>query len=164
VTSQLNRQPLQNRKKIVTSIDDLLNIQQIKELRIKYSTYFDQKELDNLMGLFTPDAVCEFGPEYGGNWEGSATIRNNFQPYLEDGEEPWKTMHVITNHLIEFTGPDTAKGRCYLLDLNIKQDNKEPLYLIGVYDDLYQKIDGQWLIHKTRIDFLWPQRMILPPR
>ncbi len=148
----------------MTSIDDLLNIHEIKNLRIKYSTYFDAKELDNLMGLLTPDAVCEFGPEYGGNWEGSATIRANFLGYLDNGEEPWRVMHVISNHMVELTGPDTAKGRCYLLDWDLKQGNEQPLFLAGVYDDLYKKIDSQWLIHRTRIDFLWPQRQILPPR
>lgn len=148
----------------MTSIDELLNIHEIKNLRIKYSNYFDAKEIDNLMGLLTPDAVCEFGPEYGGNWEGSATIRANFLVYLENGDVPWSVMHVISNHMVELTGPDTARGRCYLLDLDLKQGNKQPLFLAGVYDDLYQKVDGQWLIHKTRIDFLWPQRQILPPR
>jgi hypothetical protein len=148
----------------MTTIEDLLNIHEIKNLRILYSAHFDAQEIDKLMGLLTEDVVCEFGPEYGGNWEGHETIRANFLGYMEQDDLPWRVMHAITNHMVELTGPDTAKGRCYLLDLNLEQGNKDPLYLFGVYDDLYKKIDGQWLIHRTRIDFLWPDRHIMDER
>ena len=30
--------------------------------------------------------------------------------------------------------------------------------IFGIYDDIYQKVDGEWKIHRTRIDFLWPER------
>lgn len=148
----------------MTTIEDLLNIQQIKDLRIRYSAYFDGQEIDKLMALFTPDAICEFGPEYGGNWEGPETIRTNFLSYIEKDSEPFRVMHSITNHLVELTGPDTAKGRCYLIDLDFSEGNENPLFLFGVYDDLYKKVDGQWLIHRSRIDFLWPTRHVMEPR
>ena len=149
---------------MTTTIEDLINIHDIKNLRIQYSAYFDGQEIDKLMGLFTGDAVCEFGPEYGGNWEDHETIRANYLSYMEKDDQPWRWLHVVTNHLVELTGPDTAKGRCYLVDLNLEQGNKDPLYLFGVYDDLYKKVDGQWLIQRTRIDFLWPDRHIMDER
>ena len=71
---------------------------------------------------------------------------------------------LIHHHIIELTGPDTAKGRCYLLDLNLADGNPDPLFLFGVYDDLYKKVDGNWLIYRTRIDFLWPTRHIMDAR
>jgi len=129
----------------VTTIEDLLNIHEIKNLRILYSAYFDGQEIDKLMELLTPDAICEFGPEYGGDWVGPETIRKNFLSYMDREGQPWSVMHAITNHIIELTGPDTAKGRCYLLDLNLADGNENPLFLFGVYDDLYRKVDGQWL-------------------
>ena len=146
---------------MTTTIEDLINIHDIKNLRIKYSAYFDGREIDKIMDLFTADAVCEFGPEYGGNWETHETIRANYLSYMEKDDLPWRWLHVVTNHLVEMTGPDTAKGRCYLLDLNMEEGNKDPLFLFGVYDDLYKKVDGQWLIQRTRIDFLWPDRYIM---
>ncbi len=148
----------------MTTIEDLSNIHEIKNLRILYSTYFDAQEIDKLMGLLTPDVLCEFGPEYGGNWEGAESIRANFLSYMEQDGEPWRVMHSITNHLVELTGPDTAKGRCYLIDLNFEEGQENPLFLFGVYDDIYKKIDGRWLFHRTRIDFLWPTRYIMEPR
>lgn len=148
----------------MTNIEDLLDIHEIENLRILYSACFDGREIDNLMALFSDDAVCEFGPEYGGDWEDPETIRENFLKYMEREGQAWSVLHAITNHNIELTGPGTARGRCYLLDLNLADGNPDPLYLFGVYDDLYKKVDGQWLIHRTRLDFLWPTRYIMEAR
>ena len=148
----------------MTTIEDLLDIHEIENLRILYSAYFDGREIDNLMGLFSDDAVCEFGPEYGGDWEEPETIRNSFLKYMEREGQAWSVLHAITNHSIELTGPGTARGRCYLLDLNLADSNPDPLYLFGGYDDLYKKVDGQWLIYRTRLDFLWPTRYIMEAR
>ena len=146
------------------TLQDLLDVEEIKNLRILYSHYFDGQEIDKLMDLFTEDVVCEFGPEYGGNWVGHETIRENFLGYMDGEGEPWSVMHAITNHIVELIGPDTAKGRCYLLDLNLAEGNPDPFLLFGVYDDLYHKVDGRWLIDRTRIDFLWPDRYIMESR
>ena len=60
----------------------------------------------------------------------------------------------------------TAHGRWYLLDLRTTEGVENPLILFGIYDDLYHKVDGRWLIHRTRtrIDFLWPKREYHGPR
>ena len=42
----------------MTNIEDLLDIHEIENLRILYSAYFDGREIDNLMELFSDDAVC----------------------------------------------------------------------------------------------------------
>lgn len=52
----------------------------------------------------------------------------------------------------------TASGRWYLLDLHTAVGVENPLILFGIYDDSYRKVDGRWLIDRTRIDFLWPRR------
>ena len=66
----------------MTPMEQLLEKEAIKELRIMYSHYFDGKNLDGLVDLFTEDAVCEFGPEYGGDWVGKARIRENYARFL----------------------------------------------------------------------------------
>ncbi len=140
------------------NIEEFLTKETIKELRIMYSHYFDGKDIDGLVGLFTEDAVCEFGPDYGGDWVGKPQIRENFSAYLGDGGPVHEVMHSVTNPWIRLIDEDTANGRWYLHDLRTKAGEENPLILYGIYDDLYKKIDGQWLIHRTRIDFLWPTR------
>ena len=140
------------------TVEELLEIEEIKNLRIMYSHYFDMGDLDNLAALFCEDAICEFGEEYGGNWVGRETIKNNYANYFTPDMKPNSFMHATTNPWIRITGEGEANGRWYLLDLNLREDTENPLTLFGIYDDVYRKVDGQWLIYKTRIDFLWPRR------
>ena len=140
------------------SIEEMLEIATIKEIRIMYSHCFDGKDLDGLVDLFTDDAVCEFGPDYGGDWVGKDQIRANFAQYAEREGPPFAVLHGVTNPWIRLIDADTANGRWYLHDLFTSEGQENPLGLYGIYDDLYKKIDGRWRIHRTRIDFLWPQR------
>jgi len=146
------------------TIEELLEKEAIKELRILYSHYFDGKDLDGLVSLFTEDAVCEFGPEYGGDWVGKTQIRENYARFT-GGEGPeFGVLHAVTNPWIRLVDESTAHGRWYLMDLRTTEGVENPLILFGIYDDLYRKIDGSWRIHRTRIDFLWPKRHYHGPR
>lgn len=148
----------------MTDLEILLETAKIKKLRILYSHYFDSNELDKLAALFTDDCVCEFGPH--GTWIGNQQLRHNYEAAHEEldklklGSYPY--LHVTTNHWVEITGPDSAEGRCYLIDwVTQVTGNLGPLLLLGVYDDEYKKVDGVWKIHRTRIDFIWPDRNLV---
>lgn len=140
------------------TIDELLDKENIKELRIMYSHHFDGKNIDGLVDLFTEDAVCEFGPDYGGDWVGIAQIRKNFSTYAESEGLPFAVLHAVTNPWIRLIDETTANGRWYLHDLFTAEGQDNPLGIYGIYDDVYHKVDGEWKIHRTRIDFLWPKR------
>lgn len=142
------------------TIEELLEIEEIKNLRIMYSHNYDGARLDDLVDLFTDDAICEFGPEYGGDWIGKEAIRKNYDVNISGEGDPHEVMHAVTNHTVELTGPDSAKGRAYLLDLRTKVGVENPLLLFGIYDEIYKKVGGKWKIHRTRIDFLWPKRIM----
>lgn len=145
-------------------LEELLEKETIKEVRIKYSHYFDSKQVDDLVGLFTEDAVCEFGPDYGGDWTGKEQIRKNFAKYAQAEGPPFGVLHAVTNPLITLIDKTTAHGRWYLHDLRTQEGVDNPLILYGVYDDVYRKVFGKWLIYRTRIDFLWPKRQVGEPR
>ena len=140
------------------TIEELLEIEEIKNLRIMYGHYFDGGEVDKLAELFCEDAVCEFGPNYGGDWVGRDAIRAGYAQYATPDNPPFSFMHAVTNPWIRLLGNDEANGRWYLLDLNLAEGGDNPLSLFGIYDDAYRKVDGKWLISRTRIDFLWPRR------
>ncbi|MFN0095443.1 MAG: nuclear transport factor 2 family protein [Dehalococcoidia bacterium] len=145
-------------------MQELLEIHQITQLRIKYSHYFDAKEVDKLGELFAEDAVCEFGEAYGGDWVGREQIKAGYARYAVNPEVPFTFMHASTNPLITLVDDTTAKGRWYLLDLTTAVDAPNPLMLLGIYDDLYKKTGGQWYISRTRIDFVYPRRDYKGPR
>ena len=140
------------------TLEELLEKETIKELRVMYCHYFDGKMVDDLVDLFTDDAVCEFGPDYGGDWVGKDQIRENFSAYATREGPPFGVLHAVTNPWIRLIDKTTANGRWYLHDLRTTEGIENPLILYGVYDDVYKKVFGQWKIHRTRIDFLWPKR------
>jgi ketosteroid isomerase-like protein len=145
----------------IKELRELLEKEKIRKLKQLYSHLMDSHQIDALADIFTEDAVCEFGPEYG-NWEGRETIRTNYKGVFE-GQEQFGAMHHITNHYIDMTGPDTAKGRSYLLDaVTTVEPEEQPIMWLGLYDEEYRKVDGQWLISKCSLQFLWPQRMTMP--
>ena len=148
----------------MSPIEELVEKEAIKELRIMYSHYFDGQQIDALVDLFTEDAVCEFGAVFGGDWVGREAIRARFLEFSSREPYAYSMLHSVTNPLIELLDENTAHGRWYLHDLRTTEDAENPLTLYGIYDDLYKKVDGRWLFHRTRIDFLWPKRHYSGPR
>jgi len=146
------------------TIEDLLDIEKIKTTRHLYSHYYDGGEVDKLAALFTEDAVCEFGPNYGGDWVGRDAIHANYRKFIARYGGIFNVMHAVTNPWITLKEPGRAIGRWYLLDLRTAVGTENPLILFGIYDDEYKKQGDEWLIHRTRIQFLWPSRDVHPFR
>ena len=140
------------------AIEELLAVEAIRKLRVLYSHYYDGQRVNELVDLFTDDAVCEFGPSYGGDWVGKQQIRERFERFARREGPQYGVMHAVTNHNVTLIDEQTAHGRAYLLDLRTTEGVENPLILFGIYDEVYRKLNGAWKIHRTRIDFLWPKR------
>jgi SnoaL-like domain len=54
--------------------EELVALEVIKKVKHQYAHNLDAKQLDELVALFTEDAVCEFGRAYG-QWTGRDEIR-----------------------------------------------------------------------------------------
>ena len=93
---------------------------------------------------------------------------NNYKETFKGSlDTPFVSMHVNTNHLIKITGPDTARGRVYLLDgitKNSDGSDIEPgssnFLWFALYDEEYVKIDGEWKIKNMNLEFFWPERHV----
>ena len=150
----------------IKKLRDLIDTEEIKKLRLKYSYHMDARELDELMDVFADGAVCGYGPY--GDWEGKETIYSNYKETFKDTiNTPFVSMHVNTNHLVEITGPDTAKGRVYLLDVITKnmdgsdiEEGKSNFLWFALYDEEYVKINGEWKVKRMDLHFFWPERHI----
>ena len=140
------------------TIEELLEIEEIRTLRSKWGHFYDGGDIPNLVDLFTDDAVLEFSERYGGHWVGKENIRANYTKYAPPDKPAYGSLHAGTNSWITLTGPDEAKGRWYLLDFNTRPGIENPLAIFGVYDDDYRKVDGVWKIARARLHFLWPNR------
>lgn len=144
-------------------MEEFLDIESIKQLRILGSRYLDCGDLKSLVDLYTEDAVCEFGPY--GTWTGRDTFLANFaeaeKPFYASGY--FSNLHVVVNHNIDLTGPDSATGIVYLLDFvtgDMMREGGNPLFWLGVYDEEYRKAEGEWKIARQSLNFVWPERLL----
>lgn len=143
-------------------LERLLDLEEIRNLRIKYSHLLDGNRIEALGELFAEDAICDAGR---GAWRGRAAIRDGLAEaiaaYDHDQHGSYPFMHAVTNQWVEITGEDTAEGRCYLLDLQTLGQAKDDRWiLLGMYADEYRRIEGRWYISRTRLDVSWPSRDI----
>jgi hypothetical protein len=138
----------------------LLDREEIRDLRILYAHHLDSNNIQALDQVFSADAVVEVTV---GKMEGIDAIRSGlndaFKLYDRDQQGSYPFMHAITNHWIKLTGPDTAEGRCYLIDFETaSKPDPNPLLLLGLYADEYKRINGEWRITRTRLEVVWPDR------
>ena len=137
----------------------LLTREAIRDLRLRYCHYLDTNRMDAMAGLFTEDAICQVDR---GIWRGRAAIRDGlaaaFAAYDIHQRGAYPFLHAVSNHWIDVLDEDRAEGRCYLIDFDTSRPaSVNPLLLLGVYADEYRRVDGQWLISRTRLDVVWPQ-------
>lgn len=139
-------------------VRQMIEIDEIKRTKLLYSHLMDTVRIDDLAEIFTEDAICEFGAF--GTWEGRETIRANYHE-VEKDVPPFGAMHGTCDHLVELTGPDTARGRSYLFEpATSKSADENPFIYLGVYDEEYRKVEGKWLIARCTLQFFWPERQL----
>ena len=147
------------------TIDELLEIEEIRQLRYLYALYLDAGEIDKLVGLFTEDGVAEWPEHMGGFWIGRERMHQGWLDVYQEENSPFSMVHIATNPFVRLTGPDTANGRYYGISVHTsEEDIKDVINVIGIHDDLYKKVDGKWYFEKTRYDFLYPNRIYQGPR
>ncbi|MCT9812181.1 nuclear transport factor 2 family protein [Acidovorax sp. Be4] len=143
-----------------SEIKALLDREAIRDLRILYAQHLDSNNIAALDQVFSIDAVVEVTV---GKMEGIAAIQaglsDAFKLFDRDHRGRYPFVHAITNHWVKLTGPDTAQGRCYLIDFETaSKPDPNPLLLLGLYADEYRRIDGQWRITSTHLEVVWPER------
>ncbi|MBI1178983.1 MAG: DUF4440 domain-containing protein [Alphaproteobacteria bacterium] len=142
----------------VKELRKLLDVEKIRKVKQMYSHLMDSRNIDALAEILAEDAVCEFGPY--GTWHGKKEIHEGWKAVFKDAI-PYGGFHATTNMWIEMTGPDTAISRTYLHDISNEPDPRaDPVVWYGVYDEDFERINGEWKLKKCRLQFLWPKRLI----
>ncbi|MBO9112468.1 MULTISPECIES: nuclear transport factor 2 family protein [Rhizobium/Agrobacterium group] len=141
-------------------IQNLFDIEEIRNLRVLYSHYLDGAHTERLADIFTEDAVVSVTV---GSMRGIEEIEKGLGEAVtlfdRDGKGNYPFLHAVTNHWVRITGPDTAEGRCYLIDFETaSKPDPNPLLLLGLYSDQYRRVGGQWRISRSQLETVWPQR------
>lgn len=134
------------------TVEDLLNIEEIKRLKSRYCRFIDSKQWGCLNELFAPDLELEGFTIIGGNGP-------TFAAELAQRLEGAMTAHHCHTPDIRLTGPDVAEGVWAMMDLiewphpvDLKNfSGATGFYGTGFYEERYSRVSGQWRIAFMRL-------------
>tara|TARA_B110000444_G_C18776628_1_gene565277 strand:- start:762 stop:1208 length:447 start_codon:yes stop_codon:yes gene_type:complete len=125
-------------------VEDLIEIEKIRQLKARYFRSMDQKNWDEWEQVFTEDAVFDFSAEGTPPIHGRSTFREYLLPILENV----KTVHHGHMSEIKIDG-DIAFGIWSMEDMLWWPKDQGGTYLWGMgwYYEKYKKCnDGRWCI------------------
>ncbi len=132
-----------------STIQQLLDIEAIKQLKARYFRHMDCKEWEDWAQVFAANAKMEV-PEADMVVEGRANIVEAVSTALTGAT----TCHHGHMPEIEITGPDTARGTWAMFDFVdwTRPDGKRSgLQGYGHYLEDYVREDGAWRIAKIHL-------------
>ena len=133
---------------------NLEDLEAIRMLTHRYSHHLDRGRLDELLSLWTEDAVFDETRVGLGVHRGRAAIRDFFERDLQLIDQQ---VHYATNFVLDALEDDNARGSCYFLAQAVTKDGGS-VYATGYYDDAYRRVHGRWLFsRRTVVPFLPPE-------
>lgn len=121
--------------------------EEIRNLVAGYNALGDRGRFDDLMELFTPDAVMEIGD--GHTHEGLDLIRRLFTrtgDSVASGPQPSYVQHHTSPVHITMVNKDYATGQTYFSVLM-----RHGLDHWGRYEDEYRRVDGRWHFSRRQV-------------
>ncbi|GAA4663680.1 nuclear transport factor 2 family protein [Frondihabitans cladoniiphilus] len=150
------------------TIEELLEIEEIKNIQLDYAEFNDMHDVEGLVNLFTEDAYLEVGEDWGGTWQGRDQIRKEFTAWFEEAGENYNSLYLMTNPRVKLDSPTTAHGRWNFVDFSNRQEDSpllvtpggptNPVCLLGLYELRYLKTTEGWKINQYRLSYFWPKR------
>lgn len=133
---------------------DLEAIELIKQLKARYFRFLDTRDLPGLQSVFTPDAQAHFkGADYDFTLNGWPELDAFYKKSFTDS-----SFGMHNGHHPEITvDGDQASGIWYLQDIFVELNHKITVMGSALYNDSYQKIDGEWRIASTGYRRLWEE-------
>lgn len=124
----------------------------IGDLVVAYAFAVDERHWQAFEALFTPDARIDY--RSAGGIAGTPAEVAAWMPQAM-ALFTW-TLHSVSTHRLEATGPDTAKGSLHVVSLHgLTFDGaKEVMNATGVYRDEYVRTPAGWRFAARREDML----------
>lgn len=129
--------------------DQLSDVEEIRQLALRYAFALDRRDLDTLVALFVDDV--DAGP----HGRGRLALKASFDESLR---AVGVTMLFVGNHLVELdtTDPDRARGTVYCLG-RIQAEPGSPHMVEHAiqYSDRYQRRDDEWKFVGRKHELFW---------
>ncbi|MDH3705279.1 MAG: nuclear transport factor 2 family protein [Acidimicrobiia bacterium] len=128
----------------LSAIERAVHRDEIGQLVYRYAAAIDRRDLDELAGLFAPDA------DFGAAGRGPHGARVMFGAALR---EIGMAVLLVANHLIDFDDPTHARGQVWCR--GYIDDNREGFIEQMIqYRDHYVRVDDRWRFGGRR-HLLW---------
>ncbi len=108
----------------------------IRDLVARYIDAVNRYNADDWIATWAEDATWNL---LGMDVDGSEAILNLWQGAMGSFEF---AIMMLNSGTLEIDG-DSASGRWYITE-HTKPKEGDPAMVLGVYDDTYKKVDGQW--------------------
>ena len=131
-------------------LQDLIAIEEIKQLKARYFRLMDQGRWQEFAELFTDDVEQSWKPAPGEPPAG-ARGRETVVSYIRESVAGMRSVHHGHMPEIEITSDTTATGVWALFDY-CSQGETVIFNGAGYYRDSYIKRDGRWLIQSTLLE------------
>ena len=112
----------------------------ITRLLYAYCDAVDANRTEEIVALFTPDAVFDLG--YGRVYTGPAELARLFSQL----DFYRATSHDLSTLVIDFDDDDTARCRSHVYAFHLRTDGGAPVHLWGRYTDVVVRAGGTWAI------------------
>lgn len=132
--------------------ESLADLRAVEQLKYDYCWHYDSGGLDDLVALFTEDAVCDLGPF--GTFRGLEEIRDGYAGIMASTGIPGSRRHLPAAPRIDIRG-ELASAQWYLVDFRTEDGVEQPVRIFATYDDELRRVDGDWLIARTSIVVEW---------
>lgn len=129
------------------ALAELLDIEAIRQLKARYCYDVDEGNWDDLEGLWTDDAVCDYG--FFGRYEGKSQIMDGFFRGLVSTAATFNA-HMLHNPIIRIEN-DTAFASWYFTAQTTVKDRA--VWAMGKYSDRYARVAGEWKIASIAVQF-----------
>jgi hypothetical protein len=137
-----------------TTLDHLVAIEAIRQLKARYCRFVDTKQWDRLAGVFAPGARLD---GLGSAPDGSDAA--TFVAGISRRLARVISIHHVHNPEISLTGSDTARGIWPMMDYLEFPADERPSEApdsrgfagYGFYEEEYRKVGGEWLIAYLRL-------------
>jgi uncharacterized protein (TIGR02246 family) len=137
----------------MTNAEQLLAIEEIKQLKARYFRCMDTKDWAGFEAVFAPDASVDYTPPGADSADWSASGRERIVEFVRRIVEPAITVHHGHMPEVEVTSPTTARAIFAMEDLIWwpEGSRRRALHGWGHYHESYIKMDGKWLIKTLRL-------------
>jgi hypothetical protein len=119
--------------------------EELRQLTAKYAHYLDQHRIDELVLLFTEDAIWDGRPAGLARREGHDALREGFGGGAGRG-----FVHLTGNHMVTAFDGESAQGSEYVMAVSTGSQT-EMMFVMSRFEDEYARTPDGWRFRKRTL-------------